>query len=164
MDVDLQSQDGVITKSSVVGNVFLRGPSFSRDTRPIFVRTSGSLYAVPGQPRLHARQLRAGVAPIGSDHAHRRRCDLGPHADRDHAPVWNTGLVARPTASNAVYNRVLQYAGARPTDRDSVDKRIVQSVKSRNGQVINCVVVERHHALQQERRRLAFTMRRTGAR
>ena len=40
MDVDLQSQDGRVSKSSVVGNVFLRGPSFSRDTRPIFVRTT----------------------------------------------------------------------------------------------------------------------------
>ena len=28
MDLDLQSQEGRITKSSVVGNVFLRGPSF----------------------------------------------------------------------------------------------------------------------------------------
>ena len=35
MDLDLQSQDGRVTKSSVVGNVFLRGPSFSRATKPI---------------------------------------------------------------------------------------------------------------------------------
>src|SRR5204862_3160620 len=41
MDVQLESQDGRVTKSSVVGNEFLRGPSFSRDTRPIFVRTNG---------------------------------------------------------------------------------------------------------------------------
>jgi hypothetical protein len=34
---------------------------------------------------------------------------------------------------------VLQYAGARPTDRDSADKRIVAHVKARNGGVINCV-------------------------
>jgi hypothetical protein len=54
-------------------------------------------------------------------------------------PIWNTGLVARETASNGVYDRVLKFAGARPTDRDSVDKRIVQSVRSRNGQIVNCV-------------------------
>ena len=53
--------------------------------------------------------------------------------------MWNTGLTARSTANNAVYNRVLQYAGARPTDRDNTDKRIVTSVKNRNGQIINCV-------------------------
>jgi hypothetical protein len=55
------------------------------------------------------------------------------------APVWNTGLVARPTANDAVYSRVLSYAGARPKDRDSVDRRIVASVRNRNGQIINCV-------------------------
>ena len=54
-------------------------------------------------------------------------------------PTWNSGLTARATANNAVYDRVLKFAGARPTDRDVVDKRVVQSVKSRNGQIINCV-------------------------
>jgi hypothetical protein len=53
--------------------------------------------------------------------------------------VWNSGLTARSTANNAVYDRVLKYAGARPNDRDSVDRRIVQSVKSRNGRIVNCV-------------------------
>jgi hypothetical protein len=38
-----------------------------------------------------------------------------------------------------VYNSVLRYAGARPYDRDSVDKRIVTHVKERKGQIINCV-------------------------
>ncbi len=55
------------------------------------------------------------------------------------APVWNTGLVARKTADSAVYSRVLSFAGARPTDRDSVDKRVVLSVRKRTGQIINCV-------------------------
>jgi hypothetical protein len=54
-------------------------------------------------------------------------------------PIWNTGLTARSTANNAVYTRVLQFAGARPTDRDSVDRRIVLNVKNRNGQLVNCV-------------------------
>jgi hypothetical protein len=34
---------------------------------------------------------------------------------------------------------VLSYAGARPTDRDSVDKRVVLNVRRGDGQVINCV-------------------------
>ena len=34
---------------------------------------------------------------------------------------------------------MLSFAGARPTDRDSVDSRIVASVRNRNGQIINCV-------------------------
>jgi hypothetical protein len=54
-------------------------------------------------------------------------------------PVWNTGLTARSTANNAVYNRILSYSGARPKDRDNTDKRIVSSVKNRTGKIINCV-------------------------
>jgi len=38
-----------------------------------------------------------------------------------------------------VYNRVLSYAGARPNDRDSADKRVISHVKNRNGSIINCV-------------------------
>jgi hypothetical protein len=137
MDLDLQSQDGVITRSSVVGNVFLRGPSFSRDTRPIFVRTTGSQTLFSGS-RVYTRDNYAPestnglISLTGGD-------VISNLMQTVTMPVWNTGLTARSTAGNAVYNRVLQFAGARPTDRDVVDKRVVQSVKSRNGQVINCV-------------------------
>jgi len=137
MDVDLQSQNGVITKSSVVGNVFLRGPSFSRDTRPIFVRTSGSLTLFPGSRVYthdnYAPESTNGLITLTGGNV------IPNLMQTVTMEIWNTGLTHRPTANNAVYNRVLQYAGARPTDRDSVDRRIVQSVKSRNGQVINCV-------------------------
>jgi hypothetical protein len=55
------------------------------------------------------------------------------------APVWNTGLVAMKSANSAVYSWVLSNAGARPTDRDSVDKRVVLNVRKGTGGVINCV-------------------------
>src|SRR4051812_40835044 len=42
MDADLQTDDNRVTKSSIVGNMFLVGRSYSRDTRPIFVRTNGT--------------------------------------------------------------------------------------------------------------------------
>jgi pectate lyase len=137
MDLDLQSQDNLVTKSSVVGNVFLRGPSFSRDTRPIFVHTTGSLSLKAGSRVYthdnYAPESTDGLITLtGGDII----SNLMQTVTMD---VWNTGLTHRPTANNAVYDRVLTYAGARPTDRDTVDKRIVQSVKSRNGQVINCV-------------------------
>jgi hypothetical protein len=137
MDLDLQSQDNLITKSSVVGNVFLRGPSFSRDTRPIFVRTTGSQTLFAGSrvythDNLAPEATNGLITLTGGD-------VIGSLMQTVTMPVWNTGLDHRPTANNAVYNRVLEFAGARPTDRDTVDKRVVQSVKSRNGQVINCV-------------------------
>ena len=140
MDVDLQGQDGRISKSSVVGNVFLRGPSFSRDTRPIFVRTSGTYSLLPGS-RVYVYDNSAPDS--GSSYA-----DLVTLTGGDviaslmtqtSAPIWNTGLVAQKTANSAVYSRVLAFAGARPTDRDSVDRRVVASVHARNGQIINCV-------------------------
>jgi hypothetical protein len=140
MDVDLQGQDGRISRNSIVGNVFLRGPSFSRDTRPIFVRTSGTYALLPGS-RVYVHDNSAPdsgstysqlVTLTGGD-------VIASLMTQTTAPVWNTGLVARPTANSAVYSRVLSFAGARPTDRDSVDRRIVASVRTRTGQVINCV-------------------------
>jgi hypothetical protein len=137
MDVDLQSQDGIVTKSSVAGNVFLRGPSFGRDTRPVFVRTNTAYSLVAGS-RVYTNDNYAPastngmVTLTGGD-------ILSGLMQTVTAPIWNTGLTARATANNAVYDRVLKFAGARPTDRDSVDRRIVQNVKSRNGQIINCV-------------------------
>ena len=137
MDLDLQSQDGVITKSSVVGNVFLRGPSFSRDARPIYVHTTGSLTLFAGSRVYtsdnYAPESKNGLITLTGG-------DVIPNLMQTVTmPVWNSGLVARPTANNAVYDRVLSHAGARPKDRDAVDKRIVQSVKDRSGKIINCV-------------------------
>jgi hypothetical protein len=54
-------------------------------------------------------------------------------------PVWNNGLTVIPTANNGVYNYVLSKVGSRPGDRDNTDKRIIDSVKTRSGQIINCV-------------------------
>jgi hypothetical protein len=140
MDLDLQSEDGRITKSSVVSNLFLRGPSFSRETKPIYVHTSGSLSLVSGS-RVYVYDNRAPdsgstypalVALTGGD-------VITSLMTQTSIPVWNTGLVAIKTANNAVYDRVLAHAGARPTDRDTVDKRIVLEVRRREGKIINCV-------------------------
>jgi len=138
--VDLQSQDGRVSKTSVVGNVFQRGPSFSRNTRPIIVRTSSRYSLLPGS-RVYVYDNSAPDS--GSSYSALVTLtggDVIPNLmTQTNAPVWNTGLVARKTADSAVYNRVLSFAGARPTDRDSVDKRIVASVRNRTGQIINCV-------------------------
>src|SRR5690349_3821034 len=39
MDVQLQSDGVISTKNTVLKNVFLRGPSYSRDTSPIYINT-----------------------------------------------------------------------------------------------------------------------------
>jgi len=138
--VDLQSQDGRVSKTSVVGNVFQRGPSFSRNTRPIIVRTSSRYSLLPGS-RVYVYDNSAPDS--GSSYSALVTLtggDVIPNLmTQTNAPVWNTGLVARKTTDSAVYNSVLSFAGARPTDRDSVDQRIVASVRNRTGQIINCV-------------------------
>ena len=53
----------------------------------------------------------------------------------DKKPVWPDGLVALPAAK--VIEHVLANAGARPKDRDEVDRRIVREVRERKGRLID---------------------------
>ncbi len=47
MDVDLQSEDGRVTNNSVVGNVFIRGPDYTRsENKPVLLRTD-AMHGVP---------------------------------------------------------------------------------------------------------------------
>jgi pectate lyase len=139
-DLDMQSQNSRITKNSVEGNVFLRGPSYVTESRPIYIRTSGTyrqyvgakVYVHDNVASPGGTSTSATVVLTGGDIVSGLLTTLSK-------PVWNTGLTARSTASNGVYNRVLQFAGSRPTDRDTTDKRIVNNVKNRDGTIINCV-------------------------
>jgi pectate lyase len=135
MDVDLQSASGRQTNSSIVGNVFLRGANYTRSTRPIYIRTSGE-YSLASSGRVHQAD---NLAPENGTQLLQFTGSEFSGMMVTSPPVWNTGLTARATANNAVYERVLRYAGARPADRDSVDKRIVSSVRNRSGRIINCV-------------------------
>ena len=49
--------------------------------------------------------------------------------------MWPRGLVAMPAAK--VFDAVLQHAGARPKDRDDIDRRIVAEVRDRKGRIFN---------------------------
>jgi pectate lyase len=140
-DVDLQSEKGIVTKNSVVGNVFLKGPNFNLKTKPIYIRTKGEFTLLAGgkvyvkdnyAPENGGTAVSSLVQFTGGD--------IIPNLlQTATAPTWNSGLNVRSTANNAVYNSVLKYAGARPMDRDSVDKRIIKHVQERSGGVINCV-------------------------
>ena len=139
-DIELQSEAGMRTFNSIVGNVFIRGPSYRLDRRPIYVFVQGE-FALPSGSRLYVRDNVAQGA--GSDPWSLVELD-GPQLTRSQLqatspPVWPTGLNALPTANNTVLDHVLATAGARPADRDSTDARIVASVRDRTGQIINCV-------------------------
>jgi hypothetical protein len=140
MDLDLQDEDGRVSRNSVVGNVFMRGPSYSRPTKPIFVHTSGTYKLVSGS-RVYVYDNRD--PDIGTSYSALVTLtggDVIPNLmTQTSAPVWNSGLDVLKSSNSAVYSRVLGYAGARPNDRDAVDKRVVLSVRQGGGQVINCV-------------------------
>ena len=141
MDVDLQSEDGRVTSNSLVGNVFIRGPDYSRpENKPVLLRTD-SMHGVPPGSKVYLAD-NAAVERSSTDVwavvSTNTSTSLGSY--RASAPLtWPAGLTALPTQNNAVLNKVLNFAGARPADRDSVDRRVVQSVRDRAGRIINCV-------------------------
>ena len=50
-------------------------------------------------------------------------------------PSWPTGLTAMPASETA--NHVLATAGARPADRDDVDRRLVADFRAGTGKLVN---------------------------
>ncbi len=59
----------------------------------------------------------------------------GAFTKLDARPFWPAGLVALPAAQ--VKEHVLKNAGARPWDRDAVDRRIVQAAVEKKGRIID---------------------------
>jgi pectate lyase len=139
MDLDIASQDGRITKASVVSNHFIRGPSYVRTSKPITVRTSGTSTLYVGS-RVH---LDNNYAPDTGNSLSQILSltggDVLAGLVTTTRPVWNSGLAVTSTTNNGVYNKVLSQAGARPANRDSVDARIVSEVRNLSGKIINCV-------------------------
>jgi hypothetical protein len=139
-DVHLQAENGQPTSTSIVGNVFIRGPSYVRATRPVHISTTGQ-YALPRGSRVYLRDNLANEVTgdqwsiVELDGAALTRAQL----EATSAPVWPAGLVAIPTANDTVLDYVLATAGARPADRDSIDAGIIASVRNHTGQIINCV-------------------------
>ncbi|HET9861967.1 MAG TPA: hypothetical protein VFP37_00875 [Steroidobacteraceae bacterium] len=141
MDYDGQTDYSRVTKSSLVGNAFLRGPDYSRATRPIYLRTKGSASLVSGSrvylndnwaPESGGFVINSLVNFTGGD-------VISGLLTTSSRPVWNDGIKVIKNAHSAVYSSVLANAGARPVNRDRTDRRIVFSVRTRTGQIINCV-------------------------
>ena len=141
-DITLQNNVGDPSNNSIVGNVFLKGASYTWNIPPIYVEADH-----PGETQWQATskiyqadnisdEPYAGGSIVGSGGGPIERYLVST------APVWPAGLKAQSTANNAVYSEVLAKVGARPADRDVVDRRIINSVKTRTGQIINCVAAD----------------------
>ncbi len=163
MDVDLQSQDGRIDQEFGGRQRVPAWPELRpRHRRPIFVRTSGSLSLVPGS-RVYVHDnnapesgstysqlvtLTGGDVIVGPDVAD--HCTGLEHRPRGAPDGEQRGLQPRAQVRRCASHRSRL---GRPAHR-------AERASSRNGQIINCVVVQWHHALQQERRWLADAARR----
>jgi len=133
---------GIATSSAIVGNVFLSGPD-SVPTQPVFVRgASNAATVVNGSHIYLADNTTGSVANDPWSLAFVESPVTQSMVAVSSAPTWPPRLVAAPTANGGVLNAVLTRAGARPADRDSADVRIIDSVRNRKGQIINCVVAD----------------------
>lgn len=142
MATDLQGQALMPTSNSVVSNVYLRGPDHTGGWRPILLRADATLLPLGSKVYLSDNWFEGTIADQWS-----LASALGGTLNlllykTSTAPVWVSGLTARPTANSGVYNYVLDTVGARPADRDSADQRIVQNVRERTGRIINCVAAD----------------------
>lgn len=104
---------------AVVGNVLLHGP----DTRSglALVGTKGEVYLQDNV----ATDAEGEPAPMTAG-------DITILEDR---PVWPEGLEALPSAE--VLAHAIAHAGARPKDRDEVDRRLIRQLQDRTGSIID---------------------------
>lgn len=140
-DVDLQSEKGISTKNTIIGNVFIRGSDHANSTRPVAVHTEGNQFALPSASRIYLADnaaVEASKDPMSVLSTVGNSVPLTPYMAKT-PPAWPAGLTRLPTEQNIVLEQVLKNVGARPADRDPVDARIVKSVRDRTGRIINCV-------------------------
>jgi hypothetical protein len=132
---NLETINQAITTHSVVGSIFLDGPTSNR------YRKSIDLVSLVNGSKVY---LADNVAPESNGTDQWAIVDNNTGVSRQSLeatapPIWPAGLVAVPTANNVARDWILANAGARPAERDSVDARIVREITNGTGSVINCV-------------------------
>lgn len=140
--IDLQSR-GAVTQSSVVGNVFLRGPDTAGSHAPVGLRADASTLR-PGAKVFLSDNLAPGASSTSdawaSSVAGSIYGSLTLANFKASSPLaWPAGMTTLPTSENVVREHVLKYSGARPADRDAVDTRIIAQTRNGTGRIINCV-------------------------
>jgi hypothetical protein len=137
--VKLGTTNSAVTRNTVVGNVFIPGPD-TRSQMPIQIRAGGD-DALPSASRIYLADNQAPNAtndPWSIASYYTVVGDVTQYRTNT-PPTWTPDLTRLPTSGNAVLDSVLRGVGARPADRDAVDSRIVEGVRTRSGRVINCV-------------------------
>jgi hypothetical protein len=136
--VDLQSQSGAVTQNTIVGNVFIRGADYTSDP-PIVIRAGTNKPPAGSTIYLEDNVAQEATSDPWSI-VSAKGGSLNLDSYKVETPqVWPSGMLRMGTGEDATLDHVLSYAGARPADRDAVDSRVVEDVRSRKGRVINCV-------------------------
>jgi len=104
---------------SVVGNVMYKGANSKKNMA--MISRQGDVYLEDNE----AYEADGTATPLTS----------GEINILKEKPSWPTNLTALP--SKDVPDYIIQHAGARPRDRDEIDKRIIQDFISRKGHLIN---------------------------
>lgn len=135
---ELQSQKGAATHNSVVGNVYIRGP-LTGSREPILIRADKT--RLPSGSKVFLADNHAeGVTSDPWSIAVPVFGSINLSGFKSNSPVaWPAGFTTLPTSGDVTKNHVLKYVGARPADRDPVDERIVNEVRTRTGGTVNCV-------------------------
>jgi hypothetical protein len=105
--------------ATIVGNVFIEGPNTVNSYAwPIWVDAT----CLPGS-RVYHRDNRASGGILKNDTSF--------EVEVSSPPVWDSSIRSRPSSLVESWN--LSNAGARPADRDEVDRRVVREVETRTG-------------------------------
>ncbi len=121
---------------AIVGNVARQGPSSV--TPMAFFEASGPCDVLLRDNRF--LDANGTELPLSAARRDPQR-GLVPHADNSEvrmmssAPVWPAGLKARPATE--VEPWVFAHAGARPWDRDAIDRRLVEEARTGRGKLID---------------------------
>jgi hypothetical protein len=139
MAVDLQSQKRAATKNTIVGNVFIKGSDYKNNS-PVELRADPNA-GLPSGSKVYLEDNKAQEST--SDPWSVASSMFGDLVMASYKastpPSWPAGMTRLPTAGDVTLSTVLNYSGARPGDRDAIDKRIVNDVRNRTGRIINCV-------------------------
>ncbi len=118
-----------VGRLAIVGNVVRGGASTREDLPFLILEGQGDLELFD---RDNIYTLAGGRPMVPIEVISNRKPKIIP---LPHAPFWPSGFKARPARS--VEKWVLAEAGARPWDRDAVDKRIVAEVRTGKGRMID---------------------------
>src|SRR3990167_3742556 len=110
---------------SILKNAYLKGPNTAEPAVAITVR--GPNEEVGPGTKVYLDDNVADVKVYQNDASFEVQVST--------PPISISGFT--PLPSSQVYDHVLANAGARPADRDVVDKRVVQEVKDRKGKIID---------------------------